>query len=81
MNVAACAKKEPNVTPYFNNLSDFFAMGGHGAFVWASYAITWLGLLGLIAYSVSQRRNLFRDIERQQARQQQRQSVSRERDI
>ena len=56
-------------------------MGGHGAFVWASYAITWLGLLGLIAYSISQRRNLFRDIERQQARQQQRQSVPRQRDI
>lgn len=67
------------MTPYFSNLSDFFAMGGHGSYVWLSYGITWLCLVSLVVYSIGQRRGLYRDLARQQARQQQRQSVSRQR--
>lgn len=29
---------------YFNSLTDFFAMGGHGFYIWISYAIV-LGAL------------------------------------
>lgn len=67
------------MTPYFNNLADFFAMGGHGGYVWASYAVTWLGILGVIIYSVTQRRSLYRDIDRQTARKQQRHAATRSR--
>ena len=35
---------------YFDSFSDFFAMGGHGFYVWISYAIV---LLSLLFYFVS----------------------------
>ncbi len=31
---------------YFDNVNDFFAMGGHGFYIWLSYAI----VLGLMAF-------------------------------
>ena len=42
---------------YFASWSDFFAMGGHAPFVWASYGIMILSLAALIIGSrVNQRR-------------------------
>lgn len=30
---------------YFNSLSDFFAMGGHGYYIWLCYAIVFIAFL------------------------------------
>lgn len=32
-------------------MSDFFAMGGYGFYVWTSYALVFSGLCALIIYS------------------------------
>ncbi len=56
---------------YFESLSDFFSMGGHGLYVWSSYAIA----LGLMAASIllpwlnlkRTRKQLSRQIARQMA--------------
>ena len=34
-------------------MSDFLAMGGYAAFVWPSYAVTVIGLGGLIGWTLS----------------------------
>ncbi|WP_339513005.1 heme exporter protein CcmD [Pseudomonas sp. RL_15y_Pfl2_60] len=45
----------------FASLSDFIAMGGHGAYVWAAYGIT-LGVLGLnIAMPILAKRRYLQD--------------------
>ncbi len=43
-------------------MSDFFAMGGHGAFIWGAYGVAVLGLGGLIALSLAARRRARREI-------------------
>lgn len=43
-------------------MSDFFAMGGHGAFIWGAYGVAVLGLGGLIALSLAARRRVRREI-------------------
>lgn len=60
------------MSPYFHNLAEFLAMGEHGRFVWASYGLTLLAIIGLIVHSRSQRRAVYRDTLNQQARQNQR---------
>ena len=60
------------MNPYFHSLAEFIAMGGHGNYVWSSWLITLLGILGLVFFSRSQRKAIYRDITTQQARQQQR---------
>ncbi len=37
-------------------VSEFFAMGGYGAFVWGSFGLTALVLIGLLAISIRQAR-------------------------
>lgn len=37
------------MTFQFNSLSDFFAMGGYGFYVWLSYGITFL-VIGLLVW-------------------------------
>lgn len=37
-------------------MSDFFAMDGYAAFVWASYALTLIGVGGLVVWTVRARR-------------------------
>lgn len=56
------------MNPYFHTLAELMAMGGHGQYVWASYGLTWLCILGLIWYTRSQRQQVYREINRQQAR-------------
>ncbi|MDX1538579.1 heme exporter protein CcmD [Arsukibacterium sp.] len=41
---------------HFQSFSDFLAMGGYGFFVWLSFGITYLLLLGLIVISVYQQK-------------------------
>lgn len=57
------------MSPYFDNLNDFIAMGGHGRYVWASYGLTLLAIIGLMVQSRAQRRRIQRDILNQHARQ------------
>lgn len=61
------------MTPYFHSIADFLAMGKHGFYVWLSFGLTWLCILGIIMYSRSQRQSAYNDILTQQARQTQRQ--------
>lgn len=60
------------MTPYFHSVADFLAMGKHGFYVWLSFGLTWLCILGIIMYSRSQRQSVYNDILTQQARQTQR---------
>ncbi|MDQ7050319.1 MAG: heme exporter protein CcmD [Enterobacterales bacterium] len=39
------------MTLYFQTFQDFIDMGGHGFFVWTSYAFCFVGLLGYFIYS------------------------------
>lgn len=54
----------------FDSLHDFFAMGGHGLYVWLSYGLVFTGLLLLIAQTRMGQRRWLRDQRRQLSRQQ-----------
>ena len=58
--------------PYFYSMSEFFAMGKHGVFVWSCWAITVGVMLVFIIYSRRQRQALIKQLTIQQARQAQR---------
>lgn len=58
--------------PYFYSMSEFFAMGKHGVFVWSCWAITVGVMLVFIIYSRRQRQALIKQLAIQQARQAQR---------
>ena len=60
------------MSPYFHNVAEFIAMGGHGSDVWSTWLLTLLGIVALVFFSRSQRKATYRDITTQQARQQQR---------
>ncbi len=55
---------------HFESLSDFFAMGGYGFYVWLSYGVTFALLITLTVVSVRGRRNLINQIRSKQAREQ-----------
>ncbi|HEX7762625.1 MAG TPA: heme exporter protein CcmD [Cellvibrio sp.] len=42
----------------FESLADFLAMSGHGPYVWACYAITFIALIFLVVNPVLQQRAL-----------------------
>jgi heme exporter protein D len=46
---------------YFDTLQDIVYMNGHGAFVWAAYAISWAVLIGLAWVPVGRTRRFMRD--------------------
>ena len=54
----------------FDNLNDFFAMGGYAFYVWFSYGMTLILVLILTAVSVRGRRNLINQIRSKQVRDQ-----------
>lgn len=58
--------------PYFYSVSEFIAMGKHGAFVWSCWAITVGAMLVFVLYSRRQRQALIKQLTIQQARQAQR---------
>ena len=45
----------------WNSASDFFAMGGHGLYVWGSYGVTALLMLVEPWLAARRRRNALRD--------------------
>lgn len=51
--------------PYFTNVSDFVQMGGHGAFVWACYGITFVAIAVLIWHAISERKSTIVRLQRQ----------------
>ncbi len=53
----------------FDSWSAFFAMGGYAFYVWLAVAATLISLLGLVAHTVWQRRQLLAEIGRRQARE------------
>ena len=58
------------MTPAFSSLAAFLAMGGYGFYVWLTCAASLTALGGLTLHTIWQRRALFREIQRQQAREQ-----------
>jgi len=54
----------------FDSLSAFLAMGGHGVYVWASWGITGLLLLGVVVHARAERRALLRSLRRRVRREQ-----------
>jgi heme exporter protein D len=42
----------------FESLADFIAMSGHGPYVWASYAITFVALIFLLVNPLLQKKAL-----------------------
>lgn len=62
----------------FDNWSAFFAMGGHGFYVWTSYAVMIVGLAGLVLLSRRSQRRWLQQQRQALRRQQARQSASRE---
>lgn len=54
----------------FDSLSAFLAMGGHGVYVWASWGLTGLLLVGVVLHARAERRALLRDLRRRARREQ-----------
>ncbi len=52
-------------------MADFFHMGGHGVFVWSSYAVTFIVMLGIFLWPVFSKKALFAKLIKNQKRQQQ----------
>lgn len=60
------------MTFQFNSISDFFAMGGYGFYVWLSYALTFLACGALIWQSkreIKQTLKLAKKEQQREARQ------------
>ena len=52
----------------FNSLAEFFAMGGYAFYVWTSYGLTLIVLLGNIIIPIWQRKQLLRSLSLKQQR-------------
>lgn len=53
----------------FSNLADFFAMDGHGFFVWLSYGLTFLLFFVIALYSVVNHKSTIKQIQKRQQRE------------
>ncbi|WP_027848013.1 heme exporter protein CcmD [Marinospirillum minutulum] len=54
---------------YFNSLSDFINMGGHGLYVWSSYALTLVLLLSSVLLPWLNLKRTRKQLSRQLARE------------
>ena len=54
---------------FFQNWSDFFNMGGYGFYVWLSYGLSLVVLLGLAVQSLREPKAILREVLREQQRQ------------
>lgn len=50
----------------FESIADFIAMNGHGTYVWASYAITFVVLVFLLVSPVLQKKAFVKQQQKQQ---------------
>ncbi|TVM07549.1 MAG: heme exporter protein CcmD [Halomonas sp.] len=57
----------------FDSFAEFIAMGGHGPYVWSSWAITLLLILVLVWHARVERRQLVEGLKRRARREQARQ--------
>lgn len=55
---------------HFQSWAEFLAMGGYGLFVWLSFGITYLLLVGLVAYSHYQHKQFKQQLAARLAREQ-----------
>ena len=55
---------------FFDSISDFFNMGGHGLYVWSCYGIFALVILFNFLSPMLTRKNVIKNIERQMRREQ-----------
>ena len=53
---------------FFDSFGAFLQMGGHGFYVWLSFGLTLLLILGNILYAHLSRRNFFRQYAQRQVR-------------
>lgn len=54
---------------FFQSWRDFWDMGGYGFYVWLSYGISFMVILGLIVLSYKGKKAILRDIQREQVRE------------
>lgn len=54
---------------YFDSVQAFLAMGGHGPYVWAAYAISWSVLIALLVQPIRKRRQVLKAIKLRRLRQ------------
>ena len=66
------------MTFQFETLLDFWNMAGHGPYVWASYGITWVGLIYLMLAPGRRRKQLLENIRRQARIESQQQSTQKQ---
>lgn len=52
----------------FESWSAFWAMGGYGFYVWLSFAVTLLVLLGQVVVTVKTKKRLLREVSQKQDR-------------
>ncbi|AHG77033.1 heme exporter protein CcmD [Mannheimia varigena] len=57
------------MTFQFQSISDFFAMGGYGFYVWLSYALTFIAMGGLIWLSRREHKTIFAQAKKELARE------------
>ncbi len=55
---------------FFESISDFFAMGGHGFYVWLSYGLSFVLIAANFIMPVLKRKQLRRDMARLSRREQ-----------
>ena len=60
------------MSPQFHSITEFLAMGGHGAYVWSAYGMALLVLIGLIAQPLRRRRAVLKAVRQAVAREQNR---------
>ncbi|HBP42910.1 MAG: heme exporter protein CcmD [Vreelandella alkaliphila] len=53
----------------FSSLNEFFAMGGHGLYVWAAWGITALLMLVIVWHARLERSQLLKSVKRRVRRQ------------
>lgn len=53
----------------FDSLSALLAMGGHAPYVWSAWGLTLALLLGSALHARTERRRLFRDLQRRNRRE------------
>jgi len=59
----------------FDSISEFFAMGGYGFYVWLAFGVSALAMLAIVVDSIIKRNAIFKSVARQTARQQRRQAA------